>query len=135
MESKQRLSIVEWDALLAEQEQSGMSIKGFCLDHGIKPTSFHSAQKRKKVLLKAQEASDAGAPNHHASRRSAPAAGRHSATNSFVALHVSETSCAATHPCEAVIRVQLRGGHQLWVCSGFDAAHLSRLVAVLESAS
>jgi hypothetical protein len=32
-------------------------------------------------------------------------------------------------------RVLLRSGHQLMVASGFDAAHLVRLVAVLESVS
>lgn len=37
--------------------------------------------------------------------------------------------------CGAAIRVRLRGGHQLWAASGFDAAHLRRLVAVLETAS
>jgi hypothetical protein len=41
----------------------------------------------------------------------------------------------AVHREFSAIRVQLRGGHQLWVGAGFDAAHLGRLVAVLESAS
>jgi hypothetical protein len=36
---------------------------------------------------------------------------------------------------DTAIRVQLRSGHQLWVGSAFDSAHLGRLVAVLESAS
>ena len=52
----------------------------------------------------------------------------------FVSLQVSDESDDVAHQSPA-IRVQLRGGHQLWVGAGFDAAHLSRLVAALESAS
>jgi hypothetical protein len=52
----------------------------------------------------------------------------------FVSVQIADKS-GEVHRESSAIRVQLRGGHQLWVGAGFDSAHLGRLVAVLESAS
>jgi len=136
MESRHRLNSGEWDALIAEHAQSGLSVKRFCLQRGIKPTSFHSAQKRRKILAsKACEASHGGKQARPSSLPSLLTVSRQPQASGFVALHVAEESCAAINSSEASIRVQLRSSHQLWVDSGFDAHHLGRLVALLESAS
>lgn len=131
-----RMSSEEWAAIFSDHEHSGLSVKRFCLQRGIKPTSFHSAQKRKDILL-VKASVDAckvtPADRRHLQPAAAHAIASHRA--GFVGIHVREQSRAKMPLVASAIRVQLRGGHQLWVDSDFDATHLRSLVAVLESAS
>ena len=135
MDTRNRLSPADWEKILAEQVKSGQSAKRYCQERGIKPTSYYSATKRHR-LAQAMTAAD-----NLSARKASQAPDLKAATTgsvpthtAFIAVQVSDESGEVGREASA-IRVQLRGGHQLWVGAGFDAAHLGRLVAVLESAS
>jgi fructosamine-3-kinase len=135
MDTRNRLSHADWEKILAEQIKSGQSAKRYCLERGIKPTSYYSATKRHR-LSQAMTAAD-NLSARRATQVPAPKAGTTDSVPThaaFVSVQIADKS-GAVHRESAAIRVQLRGGHQLWVGAGFDAAHLGRLVAVLESAS
>jgi hypothetical protein len=135
MDTRNRLSRADWEKILAEQAKSGQSAKRYCLERGIKPTSYYSATKRHR-LAQAMTAAD----NLSAKKATQVPEQKAGTTDSepthtaFVSVQIAD-KFGAVHQESAVIRVQLRGGHQLWVGAGFDAAHLGRLVAVLESVS
>lgn len=135
MEPKSRVRGEVWARILEEQAASGQSASHFCRGRGIRPSSFFSAKKRARlaqvpgvsaefptdqVLLPAMRSTG---DVEHGDQRS-----------TFLSVQVSDEVVAASCAGRS-IRVQLRGGHQLWVESEFDSAHLRRLVAVLESAS
>jgi hypothetical protein len=135
MDTRNRLSRADWEMILTEQAKSGLSAKRFCLERGIKPTSFYSATKRHRLALAMPTAADLSV------RKTSPArdlttgtAASLSKRATFVSVEISD-ELGQAHREAPAIRVQLRGGHQLWVGAGFDAAHLGRLVALLESAS
>jgi len=135
MDTRNRLSRADWEKILAEQVNSGQSAKQYCLERGIKPTSYYSATKRHR-LAQARTAAD-NLSARKTTRVPEPKAGTTdmvSTPTAFVSVQIADKS-GAMHRESSTIRVQLRGGHQFWVGAGFDAAHLSRLVAVLESAS
>jgi hypothetical protein len=135
MNTRNRLSHADWEELLAEQVKSGQSAKRYCLERGIKPTSYYSATKRHR-LAQAMTAAD-NLSARKATQVPEPNAGTTDSVpthTAFVSVQIADTS-GAVHRESSALRVQLRGGHQLWVAAGFDAAHLGRLVAVLESAS
>ncbi len=135
MDTRNRLSHADWEKILAEQVKSGQSAKRYCLERGIKPTSFYSATKRHR-LAQAMTAAD-NLSARKATQVPEPKAGTTDSVpthTAFVSVQIADKS-GAVHREASAIRVQLRGGHQLWVGAGFDAAHLGRLVAVLESAS
>ena len=135
MDTRNRLSHADWEKILAEQRKSGLSGSRFCLARGIKRTSYYSATKRHRLAQAMTAAADLSA------RKASQAPDLKAATTdsvptrtAFISVQVSDESGEVRREASA-IRVQLRGGHQLWVGAGFDAAHLGRLVAVLESAS
>jgi hypothetical protein len=135
MDTRNRLSHVDWEKILAEQVKSGQSAKRYCLERGIKPTSYYSATKRHR-LAQAMTAAD-NLSARKATQVPEPKAGTTDSAPThaaFVSVQIADKS-GTVHRESAAIRVQLRGGHQLWVGTGFDAAHLGRLVTVLESAS
>jgi hypothetical protein len=135
MDTRNRLSRADWEKILAEQVKSGQSAKRYCLERGIKPTSYYSATKRHR-LAQAMTAAD-NLSARKATQVPEPKTGTTDSVptrTAFVSVQIADKS-GAVHREPSVIRVQLRGGHQLWVGAGFDAAHLDRLVAVLESAS
>lgn len=134
MNVRNRVSGVDWEEILAKQARSGLSAKQFCLEHGIKPTSYYSATKRQRLAQAIPAADLAAKKASRAAELKAAATGNVSTPAAFVSVQVSDESDDVAHQAPA-LRVQLRGGHQLWVGAGFDAAHLSRLVAALESAS
>jgi hypothetical protein len=135
MDTRDRLSHADWEKILAEQVKSGQSAKRYCLERGIKPTSYYSATKRHRQAqamtaadnLSARKATQVPEPKA-ATTDSVPS------RTAYISVQVSGESGEVRREASA-IRVQLRGGHQLRVGAGFDAAHLGRLVAVLESAS
>lgn len=98
-----------WRALIAEQQQSGQSVAAFCRERGLRDGPFYEWKKR----LHPQEAEP------------------------FVAVQIAavETSSASISSAplpSAPIEVRLRHGRSLLVGPLFDAAHLLRLLAVLE---
>ena len=135
MDAKTRVSGEAWARILVEQAASGQSAIHFCRERGIRPSSFFSAKKRERL---AQSPSGlAELPSGQASRPARRRSGivSHSAQGStFLSVKMSDEVVTASCTGSA-IRVQLRSGHQLWVESEFDSAHLSRLVAVLDPAS
>lgn len=135
MNTRNRVSGVDWEEIFAERARSGLSIKRFCLAHGIKPTSYYSATKRKRQAPAMPTVADS--PARNASPPEDLTTGTAASVSNraaFVSVQVSD-ECGDVAHRSPTIRVQLRGGHQLWVGAGFDASHLSRLVAALESAS
>jgi len=135
MDRQKRVHSREWEKILSEQAESGLSASHFCRDRGIRPSSYFSAKKRQRLAQSQSVAADSPArnvspPPDRKSGITASAALR----STFLSVQLSDET--GTVSCSApAIRVQLRGGHQIWVESGFDAAHLRHLVAVLESAS
>jgi hypothetical protein len=135
MDTRNRLSGANWEKILAEQAQSGLSAKRFCLERGIKATSYYSATKRHRLAQAKPITGDLSERKTLPARELATGtAASMSKRATFVSVQVSDEAGEA-HREDPAVRVQLRGGHQLWVGAGFDAAHLGRLVAVLESAS
>jgi hypothetical protein len=135
MDTRNRLSHADWEEILAEQAKSGLSGSRFCLERGIKRTSYYSATKRHRLAQAMTAADDLSA--RKASQLPELATGTTAnvpTRTAFISVQVSDES-GEVHRGASAIRVQLRGGHQLWVGAGFDATHLGRLVAVLESAS
>ena len=135
MDTRNRLSHADWEKILAEQAKSGLSGSRFCLERGIKRTSYYSATKRHRLAqamtaadnLSARKATQVPEPKADTTDRLPTHTG-------FVSVQIADKSGAVRREASE-IRVQLRGGHQLWAGAGFDAAHLGRLVTVLESAS
>ena len=135
MDTRNGLSDADWEKILAEQAKSGLSGSRFCLARGIKRTSYYSATKRHR-LAQAMTAAD-NLSARKATQVPEPKAGTTDSVltpTAFVSVQIAG-KFGAVHRELSAIRVQLRGGHQLWVGAGFDAAHLGRLVAVLESVS
>lgn len=133
MNQQKRRSSLYWDKILSEQATSGMTAIGFCRERSIAPSSFFSAKKRQRL------AQSKGVTAEFAEHRGSWAAQKTEDSaaaepTAFVAVQVAESSGDDRRAASA-IRVQLHSGHQLWVDSAFDAAHLGRLIAVLEAAS
>jgi hypothetical protein len=132
MDTRHCLTAPEWETILLEQAQSGMSASGFCKERGIKVSSFFSALKRHKVSLCLPSGEDLSSAVK-ANRPARPVVGGTSRpATGFVAVQLAVRQAEAAGQDAAAIRVQLRSGHQLWVGPGFDAVHLGRLVAALE---
>jgi hypothetical protein len=135
MDRRQCLTAPQWEKILLEQAQSGMSACGFCKERGIKVSSFFSALKRHKAArcLPAEEDLSSAVKANHPARPSVGGSSR--PATGFVAIQLAVPQTETAGQDAAAIRVQLRSGHQLWVGPGFDAAHLGRLVAALDPTS
>ena len=99
---------VRWRELLSEQQTSGQTIAGFCRERMLPVWQFYEWRKR------------LGAK-----------------TESFVAVEVvaAEPAPLPTAPPPVPgtsLEIRLRGGRSLLVGPDFDAAHLRRLLQVLE---
>jgi putative transposase len=46
MNSKKRKSPAEWQALVAEQQASGLSVAAFCLKHGLVDKTFYNQRHK-----------------------------------------------------------------------------------------
>jgi hypothetical protein len=134
METRNRQSMLEWEKLFAEQQASGLIVSRFCEGRGITPGSFRSAKKRKTALL-ARAENQFTATGCPSATLKPTGCGNTASSSPFVSLRVRPVTGDDSDAGPSQIRVQLRSGHQLWVASGFDAAHLGRLMAVLESVS
>jgi hypothetical protein len=105
-----------------EYEQSGLTRRAFCQQHGI---SFATLDNYRRQRARApRQAQDA-----------APAAAITSAVT-FVPVELVERSSLhrQTAGDGAILHIELASGRRIAVTAGFDAATLTRLIAVLEQA-
>lgn len=97
-----------WRDVVSEQVSSGKSVAAFCRERGLREWQLYEWKKR----LRQPEAS------------------------CFVAVEVAASSAPAPASMRSVgIELHHRRGWSLMVEPGFDAAHLHRLVSVLEQES
>jgi hypothetical protein len=100
--------LARWRGLVSEQVASGRSVAAFCRDRGLRDWQFYEWKKR----LRATEV--------------AP----------FIAVEVASTEAASAEAGKmSGIEIRHRRGWSVIVEPGFDASHLSRLLAVVEMAS
>jgi hypothetical protein len=103
--------VEHWRGVLKEQAASGKSMAGYCREHGLRDWELYEWKKR----LRGSEATP------------------------FVAVEVSspEVSLQPELHCVQSSGIELRHqrGWSLMVEPGFDAAHLHRLLSVLEQES
>ena len=97
--------ISRWRGVVSEQVSSGKSVATFCRERGLREWQLYEWKKRL----------------------------RQSEATSFVAVEVAVPSA----PCMRSVGIELRHrrGWSLMVEPGFDAAHLHRLLSVLEQES
>ena len=112
----------EADLLVMEYEQSGLTRRVFCRQHGISLATLDNYRKQR-----------AGAPSQAQDAGPTP-------TNvpavTFVPVELVERSSLhrQTAGIGASIYVELVSGRRIAVTAGFDATTLTRLIAVLEQA-
>jgi hypothetical protein len=100
--------ISRWRAFVSEQVVSGKSVSAFCRERGLREWQLYEWKKR----LRQTEAT------------------------SFVAVEVAASLAPASASMRSVgIELRHRRGWSLMVEPGFDAAHLHRLLSVLEQES
>ena len=117
-----RRSREEADRLVMEYEQSGLTRRIFCSQHGLPLATLDSYRR--------QRASGPGQ-----AQDSAPALISISAPSvRFVPVELVERSLPHRQTADdgASLYIQLAGGRRIAVTAGFDAATLTRLIAVLE---
>ncbi|HLI77604.1 MAG TPA: hypothetical protein VKV02_11705 [Acidobacteriaceae bacterium] len=107
MKEQQAEARAKWRGLIAEQQQSGKSVAGFCQERGLGTGQFYEWKKRL--------------------RETGPVP--------FVEVAVKPAARAVVAQVGpgSAIEVQLKSGHRLVVGPGFDAQHLRALLGVLES--
>jgi hypothetical protein len=98
-----------WRALIAEQQESQQSVAAFCRARGLRDGQFYDWKKR----LRQAEPSP------------------------FVAVQIAAAETPTALPLSAPVpnaplEIRLRKGRSLLVGPNFDAAHLLRLLQVLE---
>jgi hypothetical protein len=105
-----------------EYEQSGLTRRIFCRQHGLSLATLDN-YRRQRACGPGQAQDAACAPT------SAPAV-------AFVPVELVERSSPhrATADDGARLHIDLSGGRRIAVTAGFDAATLTRLIAVLEQA-
>ena len=100
--------LARWRGLVSEQVASGTSVAAFCRDRGLREWQLYEWKKRL----------------------------RRSAAAPFIAVEVASTEAASAQPAPmSGLEIRHRGGWSVIVEPGFDASHLRRLLAVLETAS
>ena len=120
----------DWRELVSEHARSGQGVTVFCGERGIRTSSFYGWKKR----LGLYDESKAGVRADWSST-----AGQKSAAE--LPVRFLELKLAATaEPIKpsitpsSMIEVRLPHGRSLIVAPDFDAIHLQRLLAVLDSA-
>ncbi|RZU40787.1 IS66 family insertion sequence element accessory protein TnpA [Edaphobacter modestus] len=103
--------VSRWSGRVSEQAASGKSVAAFCREHGLRDWQIYEWKKRL----------------------------RQSEATSFVAVEVAVPAASASSSPVSVqmvgIELRHRRGWSLIVEPGFDAAHLHRLLSVLEMES
>ena len=118
--TRRRRSRVEADRLVSEFEQSGLTRRIFCRQHGLSLATLDN-YRRQRASGPGQAQDSASAPI------SAPAC-------PLVPVELVERSSPHRLMANdgANIHIELVGGRRIAVTAGFDAATLTRLIAVLE---
>ena len=100
--------VSRWRAIVSEQVSSGKSVAAFCRERGLREWQLYEWKKRL----------------------------RQSEATSFVAVEVAALSTPVPAPMRSMgIELRHNRGWSLTVEPGFDAAHLHRLLSVLEQES
>ena len=123
----------DWETILGEQAESGLSAIRFCKERGIMPSIYFSAKKRQRMALSMSTAAGMAETRTFVPTNQRVGILASAKQNTpFVSVQVSD-GFGDGPSSDTAIRVQLRNGHQLWIASGFDASHLRSLLAVLEA--
>jgi transposase-like protein len=104
LRTRGRRSRAEAERLVQEYEQSGLSRKAFCRAHGVSLHTLDYYRHRGRVRQSSK------------------------ADEGLVAVELVDGTAGRSG-----LRVELSKGRSIVVEAGFDASHLKRLVAVLES--
>ena len=120
----------DWLELVSEQARSGQGVAAFCRERGIRTSSFYGWKKRLDVV----DESRAGVPAEGSSIARQKAAAEPPVRFLEVKIAATEESIKPTFTPALMIEVRLPHGRSLMVAPGFDAIHLKRLLAVLDSA-
>ena len=117
-----RRSREEADRLVLEYEQSGLTRRLFCSEHGLSLATLDNY--RRQCACSPGQALDAAR-----ALTSAPAV-------TFVPVELVERSSPRRQTADdgASLHIELAGGRRIAVTAGFDAGTLTRLIAVLEQA-
>jgi transposase-like protein len=118
--TRRRRSREEADRLVKEFEQSGLTRQIFCRQHGLSLATLDNYRRQRACGPgQAQDAAPAAV--------SAP-------TVTFVPVELVERSSPHRPTADdgARLHIELAGGRRIAVTAGFDAATLTRLIAVLE---
>jgi transposase-like protein len=105
MNQRREQAWAKWRDLVAEQEQSGLSVAAFCRDRELAQSQLTYWKRRVREAAKA----------------------------SFVEVQLAEPRVQARALGSTTIEVRLKNGRSLMVAARFDARHLRALLAVVES--
>jgi transposase-like protein len=105
MNQRREQAWAKWRDLVAEQEQSGLSVAAFCRDRELAQSQLTYWKRRVREAAKA----------------------------AFVEVQLAEPRVHARALGSTTIEVRLKNGRSLMVAARFDARHLRALLAVVES--
>jgi transposase-like protein len=105
MNQRREQAWAKWRDLVAEQEQSGLSVAAFCRDRELAQSQLTYWKRRVREAAKA----------------------------AFVEVQLAEPRVQARALGSTTIEVRLKNGRSLMVAARFDARHLRALLAVVES--
>jgi ATP-dependent helicase YprA (DUF1998 family) len=105
MNQRREQAWAKWRDLVAEQEQSGLSVAAFCRDRELAQSQLTYWKRRVREAAKAP----------------------------FVEVQLAEPRVQAWALGSTTIEVRLKNGRSLMVAASFDARHLRALLAVVES--
>ena len=109
MNERREQALAKWRVLVAEQEQSGQSVAGFCQNRELTQSQLIYWKRRLREAAKAR----------------------------FVEVQLAQPGVEPRVQARALgstsIEVRLRNGRSLMVAANFDARHLRALLAVVES--
>lgn len=119
----------DWGELVSEQARSGQGVTAFCRERGIRTSSFYGWKRRLGVV----DESRVVVPTERSSSVGQKATAEPTARFLEVKLAATEDPIGPSLMLAPMIEVRLPHGRSLMVAPGFDAIHLQRLLAVLES--
>lgn len=112
-----------WRRMVGQWRRSGQSVRDFCAAHALSEPSFFAWRRTLADRDRQAAASAAANGRRHHARPPAPDDKRDRAAPAFVPVHVL--------PAATALEIVLGGGRVVRVPSGFDAATLRQLLAVL----
>ena len=104
----------DYEALIADLEESGLSLRAFAAEEDVPPSTLARWRRRLSKEAAEEEEEEAAEP-----------------ATRFLPVKVIAAPLSGSQPLEGC-RVWLRSGHQLHVPSGFDPCTLSALLSSLE---